>query len=455
MAGGRGACEGERVRQEEGQAEPEPEPETMDVDSAARDGVGAWLGRRGLAQFEELVVLAFKQADYQSEEWVRALDSVEEAGELDQFVAAATTEDTAESPATDYHAVLSETLQPSMLAGAVANLRSVPTADKSKPRTDAEFLAATQGRRRLGESAEAWRERELRDALPKGSFGFTDLETSHAKLDSLLERSKERHPQLQEDHSYEALSEAAMRQYRRTRAGTPLLGIGGALSPRSRARTTASTDGAGDNRSSPQSSDRDSAYESGTVLPQQALWIEVPADDASWRPQGVGLEFSFERNDAAAASSHSDGSHSASPKAFGSPRSQELVRRATALRDHQSPSASRQDRNQLPHTPDRTPPSSSGSTPRQSFAAAAVSPTVQRRAEQGTPLTPSSATLSRALALSTRASGGQPKAASPRVISGTLSGRPGQHRATAHRNGVARSDAEVSRAMARARGGAY
>ena len=283
------------------------------------------------------------------------------------------------------HDVHAHTATPSTLVSAGSRLRSVTTEDKSAPRTDLGFVEQAPLRKRLGESVAEWRERELFEALPKGSYGFNALETADARIDFLLARAKERHPQLQEDHSYQALEEAAEQQYRRSRPeDTPLVLPGGLLYPRAK---------------------------------QTPARVHTPSDDrwAEGRTSHSGLRISFDRGGVSADDSADD-----SYRGCGSPRSQALLQRANSLRDQQSL--------RVPNLQ-----ASIGSLER-------GSPTSR---QSHSPRTPSSPTLSRALELS-----GQ---------KGSRSRSSSQSRGASARRPIpygyvaVRSDAEVSRAVARTR----
>jgi hypothetical protein len=69
-----------------GGARPDPVSDT-DLDEAARAMVDAWLEPRGLAQYGERIIFAFKEAEYRPHEWTHTLDSMG-PDELREFIAA-------------------------------------------------------------------------------------------------------------------------------------------------------------------------------------------------------------------------------------------------------------------------------------------------------------------------------------------------------------------------------
>ena len=67
---------------------PRPDPvSAADLDDAARAMVEDWLEPRGLAQYAERIVFAFKEAAYRPHEWTHTLDSMG-PNELREFIAA-------------------------------------------------------------------------------------------------------------------------------------------------------------------------------------------------------------------------------------------------------------------------------------------------------------------------------------------------------------------------------
>jgi hypothetical protein len=321
-----------------------------------------------MERYADVVVHALTEAEYPSHQWDLILQSFTEE-EMAQFTAAAEQ---------DVHA---HATTPSVLVSAGRRLRRVTTEDKSAPRTDMGFVEQYPLRKRLGESVAEWRERELFEALPKGCYGFNALETADASIDFLLARAKERHPQLQEDHSYQALEKAAEQQHRRSRPeGTPLVLPGGLLSPRAK---------------------------------HTPARVHTPSDDrwTEGRSSHSGLRISFDHGEASADNRY---------RGCGSPRSQALLRRANGLRDQQS---LRVPNSQAPiGSPERGTPTSR---------------------QRHTPRTPSSPMLSRALELS-----GQKGS---RSRSSSQSRRASARRPIQQRYVAARSDVEVSRALARTR----